>query len=694
MYKRPLNRGGAQCLGTTARLAVLVLGGTLWMASAVQAQTAEEGDKVLPEVRVNALVKGQALDESQRAFSVTEFRRDEIREQPRQEVESLWSQVPGMHVNHYQLSGVANGLVLRGFGGGGHGGDVAATLDGIPLNEAMSHADGYFDLNVVVPLELDKVNVYRGPVSVLQGNYNRAGLLEMRTRRSGSYAEFDVSAGSHGMFDAQSALGRELEGGDQLNLATQHARGDGARPASRHERSTLSGTWKHHVHEKLDISLSGRWHEARGDSPGYLTEAQWRQDPQGKDSRVVGDGANKHFGTLRLDAQYALDADTRLLGFVYGTQQDFVRWFTRPRSSTWMQREERYDRSVLGAGLNLSGKSLLVARELNWMLGLEQVRESTDYGYWDGLLDRRRTGPALSDRNTRLDNTAIYGQAGWQPTAWLQTTAALRWDHFDGRCRLLGAEAGGDECNRMQGRSHAGPKLGALAHLNARTAVRASWSQGFALPSDFAKYALRNSDLHANIFRQSELGVEWKPSAHWLIDASLYRISSSHEIRNTAPGEYENLGATVRKGAELQLHWLPSRNWHVEWAYGHNRSQVTQNANAALLGRRVVAVPEYTSTLHARWMPRSDVTLHGVLRHVGRAPINASNTEWAGSYRWLDLGLQYRLPASLARNASLSLWLRNATNTRYASTTTMIAGQRLVAPGAPRSVQLGLQFSL
>jgi hypothetical protein len=125
-----------------------------------------------------------------------------------------------------------------------------------------------------------------------------------------------------------------------------------------------------------------------------------------------------------------------------------------------MQREERYDRSVLGAGLNLSGKSLLAARELNWMLGLEQVRESTDYGYWDGLLDRRRTGPALNDRNTRLDNTAIYGQAGWQPTAWLQTTAALRWDHFDGRCRLLGAEAGGDECNRMQGRSHASPKLG------------------------------------------------------------------------------------------------------------------------------------------------------------------------------------------------------------------------------------------
>lgn len=658
------------------------------------AQTAREGNAALPEVLVRAQVKGQALDEAQRSFSVTEFGSDDIREQPRQEVEALWNKVPGMHVNHYQLSGVANGLVLRGFGGGGHGGDVAATLDGIALNEAMSHADGYFDLNVVVPLELDKVNVHRGPVSVLQGNYNRAGLVELRTRRSGSYTDVDVSAGSQGMLDAQAALGRELEGGDQLNLAAQHSRGDGARPRSGHGRSTISGTWKHHVHEKLDISLSGRWHEARGDSPGYLTEAQWRQDPQGKDGHVVGDGADKHFGTLRLDAQYALDADTRLLGFVYGTQQDFVRWFTRPRSGTWMQREERYDRSVLGAGLNLNGKSQLVARELNWMLGLEQVRESTDYGYWDGLADRQRTAAALDDRNTRLNNMAFYGQGGWQATGWLQTTAALRWDHFDGRCRLLGAETGGDECNRMQGRSHASPKLGAMAQLDARTALRASWSQGFALPSDFAKYALRNSELGANIFRQTELGLQWKPSSQWLIDAAVYRVTSSNEIRNTAPGEYENLGATLRKGAELQLHWLPGRSWHLEWAYGRNRSEITQNANAALLGQRVVAVPEYTSTLHARWMPRGDVTVHGMLRHVGRAPINAGNTEWAGSYHWLDLGLQYRLPASVARHASLSLWLRNAANARYASTTAMIGGQRLVAPGAPRSVQLGLQFSL
>ena len=163
-----------QPLGAAAKRAVLSLGCSGLMVGQALAQGEQDAAAAMPEVRVQAQVKGEALDEAQRVFSVTELGRDELGEQPRAEVESLWSKVPGMHVHHYQLSGVANALVLRGFGGGGHGGDVAATLDGIALNEATSHADGYFDLNVVVPLELDKVNVYRGPVSVLQGNYNRA----------------------------------------------------------------------------------------------------------------------------------------------------------------------------------------------------------------------------------------------------------------------------------------------------------------------------------------------------------------------------------------------------------------------------------------------------------------------------------------------------------------------------------------
>jgi outer membrane receptor protein involved in Fe transport len=406
---------------------------------------------------------------------------------------------------------------------------------------------------------------------------------------------------------------------------------------------------------------------------------------------VLDDGSRKHFKTLRLDATYELGGDTRLLGFAYGTRQDFTRWFTRPRGGGWMQREESYGRRVQGAGANLAGKAALAGGALDWTLGLEQVRESTDYGYWDGLIARQRTAPALDDRRTRLNNTAAYGQASWKANGWLQATAGLRADRFSGDCRPLGPEAGTDPCGRMQTRRHASPKLGLLAQIGPAVALRANWSEGFALPSDFAKYALGARDLGTNVFRQTELGVQWSPSPQWRVDAAVYRITSSQEIRNTAPGEYQNFGATLRKGAEVQLHWMPHRDWHVEWVYGRARSRVTQHADAALLGRQVTGVPGFTSTLHARWRPRADLTVHAMLRHVGRSALNASNTEWAGGYRWADLGLQYRLPS---HGASLNVWLRNVGNARYASTTVLIGGERLVAPGAPRTVQVGLQLSL
>ncbi|MNL70288.1 hypothetical protein D3C87_1952680 [compost metagenome] len=60
-----------------------------------------------------------------------------------------------------------------------------------------------------------------------------------------------------------------------------------------------------------------------------------------------------------------------------------------------------------------------------------------------------------------------------------------------------------------------------------------------------------------------------------------------------------------------------------------------------------------------------------------------------------DLGLQYRLPAAWGlQNGTLSLMVRNLGNQAYASNMSVIGGELLVAPGAPRTLLLGLNFSL
>ena len=83
------------------------------------------------------VVKGQLLRAEDSAFSATVLDAAAIREQGMADVDELFRLVPGMVVRDLQLGSVASNIVIRGFGSGGHGGDLGAVIDGIPLNEAM-----------------------------------------------------------------------------------------------------------------------------------------------------------------------------------------------------------------------------------------------------------------------------------------------------------------------------------------------------------------------------------------------------------------------------------------------------------------------------------------------------------------------------------------------------------------------------
>lgn len=122
---------------------------TLLFASSATGLYAQSAAIPLDQV----VVKGQALRGANAPFSVDALDAARIRELRVSHPGELFRQVPGMAVRNLGLAGVADSIVMRGFGGGGHGGDLGVVIDGIPLNEAMSHADGYVDLAVVVPLD-------------------------------------------------------------------------------------------------------------------------------------------------------------------------------------------------------------------------------------------------------------------------------------------------------------------------------------------------------------------------------------------------------------------------------------------------------------------------------------------------------------------------------------------------------------
>lgn len=634
-------------------------------------------------------VKGQTVRGAAASYSTSTFDQQEIQDQHISKPEELLRKVPGMNVQDYQLSGVGNAIVMRGFGGGGHGGDVGVVLDGIPLNEAMSHADGYVDFNVIVPLEIDRFTVFKGPVSALYGNFNRAGLIAVETRKHGEYKDVDVSVGSHRTLDAQAALGFALGEGESLNLAAQHARTDGFRPQSDARRSTLAGRWSKQVTPGLEVALSGRLHEADGDSPSYITASQFAADPYGKDPRAMNDGASKHFATLRADVQYALAPEVKWLSFAYTTRQDFTRWFSRPvGGGAWRQREETYDRTVYGAGTSLNGRSTTALTPLNWVAGVETFRESTDYGFYDGLANRVRTAPAGNDRHSRLNSLSAFAEVDAPVHPLFQPSAGLRWDRFTGDCRLNGPETGTDPCGPLAKAQHTSPKLGVRSQVLPGLLLRASWSEGFALPSTFAKYALGADRLDPNIFRQTEIGAQIRPAQGVVLDIAAYRLTSTDEIRTVAPGVYENYGSPRRTGVEASALWSVARSVDLSLTYGSAHSRVTENGSAALVGKQVAGVPRYTATVGAAWRPVADWEGTVTWRRVGRYAVNADNSVNDGGYATWDVGVNYTPPATRYR---VYATVANLSGKAYATSASVIGGTQLFAPGAPRTVKLGVQ---
>jgi iron complex outermembrane receptor protein len=635
------------------------------------------------------VVKGQLLRPEDSAFSATVLDNAVIREQALADVDELFRLVPGMVVRDLQLGSVASNIVIRGFGSGGHGGDLGAVIDGIPLNEAMSHADGYVDLNTVVPLEIESFSVFKGPVSALYGNYNRGGLVDVQTRKSGDYAETDLSLGSYDTVDLQAAYGSKLGDAQQINLAGQLFRTDSYRPQSETQRGTFAGRWSADVTPDLQVALSTRYLQSESDSASYLTQAQFQTNPRGIDPNTQNDGADKEFLTVRGDVNYAIDDDLKLLTFAYTTQQDFTRWFSRPiNTTTWRQREETYDRSVFGAGTSLNG--LTTFASLSYIAGVETFRESTEYKFFDGLDHRRRVLPAQSNRETELNSVSAFTEirASLHPLA--QLSVGLRADRFSGGCERRGAETGTDPCGALNRADHVSPKLGLQSQVTDWLQLRASWAEGFALPNGFVKYAIGGQPLDENVFRQTEIGMRFAATDVFEFDIAGYRLKSTGEVRTVSPGVYENFGATLRKGVEASAKWAPVESFQLSAVYGITDTEVEENGDPRLLGLAVAGVPESSGSLEATFRPFEDWSINAFWRYVGEYEVDALNTLQAESYDLLDLGVSYTHRGE--RNYRVYARLDNVTDEKYSTSVSVIGGQLLFAPGSPRTVRAGIQF--
>ncbi|HEU4721575.1 MAG TPA: TonB-dependent receptor [Gemmatimonadaceae bacterium] len=160
--------------------------------------------------------------------------------------------VPGLSVVPSGSYGGATSLFIRG----GESKYAKILVDGVPLNDA----GGAFDLSTLSTDNLDRIEVVRGPASVLYGSDAMAGVVQLFTRRGAGVLRGDVSARAGG-FGSRDVDASVRGGGDRASYSVGAARHttDGFQAFNSGFRQSVASALVGTRVGELDASLSARF---------------------------------------------------------------------------------------------------------------------------------------------------------------------------------------------------------------------------------------------------------------------------------------------------------------------------------------------------------------------------------------------------------------------------------------------------
>jgi iron complex outermembrane recepter protein len=608
--------------------------------------------------------------------------------------EQLLEEIPGVEIHNYSQGGVANEFEMRGFNNCGHGGDAAITIDGIPLNESQSHADGYADMNVIIPLEIDHVDVFKGPSSPLFGNYARGGAISFNTKKTGEYSTLQATWGSYDSYDAQYALGHSFSDTFRNNTALQLASTGGYQDNSSWQRENLSTRFAWKPMQDLDLAVSFRFHKSVWDAPGYIPKYQFDDEDASFHQAVnaQNDGGDKLFTTQRLDAGYHLTGNSKLLVWAYATEQDFTR-FAKMGYDPGGQTEKHHERFVYGAGTSYNYKGQLAEKHLSAVAGIEYYSEDTDTDIYN-TTNRARTSQS-QDRNFVLNTLSLFGQVDYGLHPLFQPWVGLRYDTFSGDYHNNdpGATPFVEDINDY---SPLSPKIGFRSQLFDSLIFRTSYTQGFSLPSDDQKYDAAVGDKE-EIINQYEVGLNFTPNRMLTADLALFRIDDSHEIQEypAGSGVFIDVGETRRDGLEFSTVFSP-------WVTGlelfgdvtGTHTEILDNADENLIGKHVTGVPDYSTTLGIRYRSSNGIFSQIKWRHVDQYYIDSENLETYDGYDVTDFTISYTGITQNATKWRVGGGIDNLFDEHYSQAVWSGYGTTNYAVSAPRTFWLRLTLFL
>lgn len=628
-----------------------------------------------PPVQVQAITVTAAPVRREEAATSVQVNATAIRRTPASNAYDLVRQTAGVEVHDQgQGPGFASDASVRGFSSD-HSTDIALWIDGVPNNEPFNgHAEGYNDWGLLFPDLIQGIDVIKGPVSPLYGNFAMAGVVNVRTRDRMTGSEASLTGGSYGHAGLTYLTGFDHPDGGAI-LAVRGEREDGWRPSSGYRLGQLDGRLVRNLSPLTSLDASVSLYGAAWDSPGFLSDSQFQARDFGSVSNPT-DGGFKRHATERASLRVITNSGAVWRTTAYATQGRWQLYLTIPPEpgageGSGGQTEEEDTR--YGLGLTSAVTWGLSRGDLT--LGVEGRLDHADFGRYETTDRVRDTADVVISGHQA--STGLFLASNTDLTHHLRLSVGARLD------ALTTTSAVPDSAALSAGHSLVSPKVGLLYHLPRFADLYATVSRGFRQ----ADGVISDPTIGFITEWAYETGIK-ADLGSVNADVTLFRMDvSREETLDPITLEPSIGGSSRRQGVELGLQGRlsPMVGIHGEWTFNDAKyvEFVTEDS-VDLAGKPVYNTSKYVGEVGLDIGPAD-----------GRWSLGAS-TNVVGPYTPFDEpGVE--LPAyALAHlsgsvrlgGATLQLGIRNLLDTRYPE----LRAGGFVSPGLPRTIYTTLRY--
>ncbi len=633
--------------------------------------------------------------------SVSVVTRQQMDDQGAQTVAQAMRYTPGVLTNPYGATHRYDYVALRGFNDG--------SVDNIYLDGLKSMGDsGTYSTMQVDPYFLERVDILKGPSSVLYGRSSPGGLVALTSKKPlfTPYHQIQATVGTQG----QRGLGFDFSGpvDDDKRVAYRLTglvdRSDTQFDHVEEKRYTLAPTVSIDFTEDTSLTL----------------QAYLQRDPEGGyHSGVPADGSlhkrngrriSEHF----FDGEPGVDSFSRdQQAFSYQFEHRFNDVFTARQNFRYQESSVELDQ-VYGYGWTTPtsnelnryysyGDERLHAFIIDNMLqadfftgtarhtllfGADYQRRKTVVDWTSGAVtplngfDPVYGSAAISYYDPtrylrRLEQTGVYAQDLIEWNQW-RFSLGVRHDWVETSDENRLAEAGRPEgTERQDKRTKTTGRAGVLYLFDNGLAPYLSYSESFN-PNSYSDSA--GNPLAPTDGKQWEAGLKYQPpGTDDLFTASVFRIDQEN-LASKLPQEnfYRPIGAVRSQGLELEAHLQLNDNFKLLGSYTLTDIEYSKSMPSTLStpgnvienkGHSPTQAPKHMASLWGDYAFNSGaldgLRLGAGVRYVGSSWADAENTLKVPSYTLYDASVGYDLGKVGLKGVDVRVNANNLTNESY-----------------------------